>query len=94
LPVALYGYETWSNTLREDRRLRVFENRLLKFVFGPKMEEVTGGWRILYIEELYNFYSLPNIIRIIKTRRMKLVEHVARVGEEFWYEILKERDHL
>jgi hypothetical protein len=61
----------------------VFESRLLRFIFGPKMEEIAGGWRKLYIEELYNFTPLPNIIRIIKTSRMKLADHVACVGEKF-----------
>jgi hypothetical protein len=70
LPVVLYGCETWSLILREERRLRVFENRLLR-IFKPKRDEVTGGWRMLHDEELYNLYSPPSIIRMIKSRRMR-----------------------
>ena len=66
LPVVLYGCETWSLTLREERRLRVFENRVLRRVFGPKRDEVTGEWRKLRDEELSDLYSLPNIVREIK----------------------------
>ena len=61
LPVVLYGCETWSLTLREERRLRVFENRVLRRVFGPKRDEVTGEWRKLLNEELSGFYSLPKL---------------------------------
>jgi hypothetical protein len=64
----LYGYETWSVTLREEHRLRVFENRLLRRIFGPKRDEVTGEWRRQYNEELNDLYSSPNIIRLIKSR--------------------------
>jgi hypothetical protein len=71
LPVVLYGCETWSLTLREENRLRVFENRFLRRVFGPKRDEVTGEWRKLHNEELYIFYSSANIIRQIKSRRMR-----------------------
>jgi hypothetical protein len=63
LPVVLYGCETWSLTLREEHRLRVFENRMLRRIFGPKREEVTGGWRKLRNEELHNLYYSPSIIR-------------------------------
>ena len=66
LPVVLYGCETWSLTLREERRQRVFENRVLRTVFGPKMDEVTGEWRKLRNKELSDFYSLPNIDRVVK----------------------------
>ena len=66
LPVVLYGCETWSLTLREKRRLRVFENRMLRRVFGPKRDEVTGEWRKLHNEELSDLYSLPNIVRVLK----------------------------
>ena len=66
LPVVLYGCETWSLTLREERRLRVFENRVLRRVFGPKRDVVTGEWRKLRDEELSDLYSLPNIVREIK----------------------------
>jgi hypothetical protein len=68
LPVVLYGCETWSLTLREERRLRVFENRVLRRVFGPKRDELTGGWRKLHKEELRDLYSLPNIVRVVNWR--------------------------
>jgi hypothetical protein len=71
LPVVLYGCETWSLALREEHMLRVFENRVLRRIFGPKRVEVMGGWRKLHSEELHNLYSLPNIIRTIKSRRMR-----------------------
>jgi hypothetical protein len=64
LPVVLYGYETWFLTLREDHRLRVFQNRVLRRIFGPKRDEVTGGWRRLHNEELHNLYCSPSIIRM------------------------------
>ena len=73
---------TWSLTLREERRLRVFENRVLRRVFGPKRAEVTGEWRKLHNEELNDLYSLPNIVRVVKSRRMRWAEHVARMGED------------
>jgi len=81
LPVVLYRCKTWSPTLREERRLRVFENRVLRRIFGPKRDEVTGEWRKLRNEELNNLYSLPNIVRVIKSRRMRWAWHVARMGE-------------
>jgi hypothetical protein len=81
LPVVLYGCESWSLTLREECRLRVFENRVLRKIFGPKRDEVTGEWRRLHKKELYVPYSLPNIIRVIKSRRVRSVEHVARMVE-------------
>jgi hypothetical protein len=65
LPVVLYGCETWSLTLREVSRLRVFENRVLMRIFGPMRDEVTEEWRKLHYEELYDLYSLPNSIRVI-----------------------------
>ena len=71
LPVVLYGCETWSLTLREERRLRVFENRMLRRVFGPKRVKVTGEWRKSHNEELSDLYSLPNIVRVVKSRRMR-----------------------
>jgi hypothetical protein len=81
LPVVLYGCETWSLTLREKHRLRVFENRVLRRIFGPKRNEVMGEWRKLQSRELHNLCSLPDIIRQIKSRRMKWVEHTAGMGE-------------
>jgi hypothetical protein len=75
LPVVLYGCETWSLTLREEHRLR-----MLRGIFGLKRDEVTGGWRKLHNEVPYNLYSSPNIIRIIKSRRMRWAGHVARMG--------------
>jgi hypothetical protein len=81
LPVVLYGCETWSLTLREEHRLRVYDNRVLRRIFGPKRDEVTGEWRKLHSGELHNLYSSPDIIRQIKSRRMKWAGHVARMGE-------------
>jgi len=81
LPVVLYGCETWSLILREERRLRVFENRVLRRVFGPRRDEVTEEGRKLHKEELGDLYSLPNIVRVVKSRRMGWVGHVARMGE-------------
>ena len=66
LPIVLYGCETWSLTLREERRLRVFENRVLRRVFGPKRDEATEEWRKLHNEEFSDLYSLPNIVRVVK----------------------------
>jgi hypothetical protein len=66
-----YGCESWSITLREKHRLRVFENRMLRKVFGPKWDDVTGDWRKQHNEELHNLYSFPNIVRMIKSRRMR-----------------------
>ena len=82
MPVVLYGCATWSLTLRKERRLRVFENRVLRRVFGPKRDEVTGEWRKLHNDELRDLYSLPNIVRVVKSGRMRWVGHVARMGEE------------
>jgi hypothetical protein len=80
LPVVLYGCETWSLTLREEHRLRVFENRVLRRIFGPKRDEVTGEWRKLHIEELHSLYSSPDIIRQVQSRRMRWAGHVARIS--------------
>jgi hypothetical protein len=80
--VVLYGCETWSLTVREEHKPRVFENRLLRRIFGPKRDGVTGGWRKLHNEELHNLYSSPSIIRTIKSRRMRLTGHVSRMGEK------------
>jgi hypothetical protein len=80
--VVLYGCETWSLTLREEHRLKVFENNVLRRIFRPKRDEVMGGWRKLHNEELRDLYSSPNIIKIIKSRRMRWAGHVARMGEK------------
>jgi hypothetical protein len=80
LPIVLDGCETWSLTLREEHRLRVFENRLLRRIFGPKREE-EGSWRKLHNDELHSLYSSPNIVRVIKARRMKWAGHGACMGE-------------
>jgi hypothetical protein len=80
LPVVLYGCENWSLTLREECRLRVFENKVLRRIFGPKRDEVTGEWRRLHNKELYTLYSSPNIFRVMKSRRLRWAGHVARMG--------------
>jgi hypothetical protein len=80
LPVVLYRCETWSLTLREEQRLRMFENRVLRRIFGPKRDEVTGGQRKLHNEELHGLYSSPGIVRAIKARRLRWAGHVARMG--------------
>jgi hypothetical protein len=80
LPIVLYGCETWSLPLREEHRLRVFENRVLRGIFGPKRDEVTEEGRKLHSRELHNLYSSPDIIRQIKSRRMRWAGHVARMG--------------
>jgi len=82
LPVVLYGCESWSLTLREDRRPRVFENRVLRRVFGPKRDEVTGEWRKLHHEELNDLYCSSNIVQVIKQRRIRWAGHVERMGEK------------
>ena len=82
LPVVLYGCETWSLILREERKLRVFENMVLRRIFGPRRDEVTGEWRRLHNGELNDLYCSPNIVRVIKWRRMRWAGHVARMGEE------------
>jgi hypothetical protein len=82
LPVVLYGCETWSLTLREEHRLRVFENRVLRRICVSKRDERTQEWWKLHNEELHILYSSPSIIRQIKSRRMRWVGHVARMGEE------------
>jgi hypothetical protein len=82
LPVVLYGYETWSLTLREEHRLRVFENRILRRIFRQMRDKVAGEWRELHNEEFHILYSSPNIIKQIKSRRVKWVRHVARMGED------------
>jgi hypothetical protein len=80
--VVLYGCKTWSLILREEHRLRVFENRVLRGIFGPKRDEVTGEWKKLHNEELHDLYSSPSIVRIIKSRRMRWAGRVARMEEK------------
>ncbi|KAJ4429500.1 hypothetical protein ANN_21669 [Periplaneta americana] len=81
LPVVLYGCETWTLTLREEHRLRVFENKVLRKIFGAKRDEVIGEWRKLHNTELHALYSSPDIIRNIKSRRLRWAGHVPRMGE-------------
>jgi hypothetical protein len=81
-PVIRYGCETWSLTLREEQRLRPFENRVLRRTFGSKRDGLTGGWRKLHKEELYDFYTLPSIIGIIKSRRMRWAGNAERRVEK------------
>jgi hypothetical protein len=85
-------------SLREEHRLRVFENRVLRRIFGPKRDELTGEWRKLHNEELHVLYSSSSVIRIIKSRRMRLAGHVARMGRrgtliDYWWESQGERNH-
>jgi hypothetical protein len=82
LTVVLYGCETWSLTVREGHRLRVFDNRVLRRIFGPKRDGVTGGWREVLNEELHDLYSLPSVIRIIKLRSKRWVRHASQTGEK------------
>ena len=94
----LFGTIPMSLTLTEERRLREFENSVLRRIFGPKRDEVTGEWRRLHNEELNDLYSSPNIVRVIKSRRMRWVGHVARMGEErgcigSWWGNRREGDH-
>ena len=99
LPVVLHGCETWSLTLREEHRLRVFENRVLWRIFGPKTDGVTVEWRKLHNEELNDLYCSPNIVRVIKSRRIRWAGHVARMGDRRGARRVligtpRERDHL
>jgi hypothetical protein len=98
LPMGLYECETWYLTLREEHRLSVFENRVLRRIFGPERDEVTGEWRKLHNEELHDLYSSSSINRIMKSRRMSWVGHVTRMGRrgtriDCWWEIQRERGH-
>ena len=77
----MYGCETWSLTLREEHKLRVFENRSLRRIFGPKRDEVNGKWRKLHNEELNDLYCSPNVVRVIKSKRKGLVGQIARMWE-------------
>jgi hypothetical protein len=79
LPVLLYGCETQSLALREEHSLRVFENRVLRRIFGPRREE-DGSWRKLHNDEFHGLYYSPNFVRVIKSWRMRWVGHVARMG--------------
>jgi hypothetical protein len=84
--------------VREEHGLRASQNRVLRRIFGPKRDEVTGDWRKLHNEDLHNLYSSPNIIRMINSRRMRLAGHVARMGRRgmhigYWWESQRERDH-
>jgi hypothetical protein len=92
--VVLYGCETRSLALREEHRLREFENRVLRRIFGPKRDDVTGDWRKLHNEELHNLYYSPSIIRMIKSRRMRRAGHAARMRRGMhighWWEIQKD----
>jgi hypothetical protein len=97
LPVVPSGCETWSLILRKEHRLRVFGNRVLRKIFGPKREE-DGSWRKLHNDEFHSLYSSPNIVRVIKSRGMRWGEHVARMGRGevftgFWSGGPKGRDH-
>jgi len=82
LPVVLYACETWSLTLREERKLRMFENMVSRRICRPRRDEAKGEWKRLHNEELNDLYSSPNIVRVIKSRRMRWAGHVARMGEE------------
>jgi hypothetical protein len=83
--VGLYEYETRFLTLGEEHRLRVFESTVISRMFGPKRDEVRGGWRKLHNEELHNLYSSPSITRMFKSRRMRWDEHVVRIGKKRMY---------
>jgi hypothetical protein len=91
LSVVLYGYEIWSLTLREEHVLRMFENGVLRRIFGLKRGEVTGEWRKLHNEELHDLYPSASVIRMIKLRRMRWRGHAGR--ERFWWESQQEEDH-
>ena len=99
MSVVLYGCETWSLILREERRLRMFVNRMLRRIFGAKRDEVTGEWRKLHNEELNDLYCSTNIVRVIKSSRIGWARHVAHMGREDvytgnWWRKVRETDHL
>ena len=94
----MYGCETWSLTLKEEKKLRVFENMVLRIIFGPRRDEVTGECGRLHNEELNDLYPSPNIVRVIKSRRMRWAGYVASMGEErgcigSWWGNRREGDH-
>jgi len=92
LPVVLYGCEIWSLTLREKCSLRFFENRVLRKIFGPNRDKVTGEWRKLHNEDLNDWYSSPNIIRVTYSRKMRWAGHVALMRErKYVYRLLVEK---
>jgi hypothetical protein len=92
LPADFYGCKIWSLTLREEYRFKVFENRAVRRIFGPKWDDVTGEWRKLHSEELHNLYPSPNNIRQIKSRRMSWAGYVVRMGaERKLYKVLVEK---
>jgi hypothetical protein len=95
--VVLYGCETWSLTLRKEHTLKVFHNRVLRIIFGPKRDEIIGDWRKLHNEELRKLFSSPSIIRMTKSRR-RWTGHAANMGRRvmhisFWWESQNERDY-
>ena len=99
LLVVLYGFETWSLTLREERRLKMSENRVLRRIFGPRRVEVTGEWGKLNHEEVSDLYCSPSIFRVFKSRRMRWTGHVARMNyrrgvSRVWVGALRDTDHL
>jgi hypothetical protein len=99
LPIVFYECETWSLTLTEERKLRVFVNRVLRKIYEPKRDELTGEGRKLHTEELYDLYPSPDIIRVIKSRRMRWTGHVACMGQRrgvyrVWWGSLREGDNL
>jgi hypothetical protein len=98
LPPVSIVCQTWSPALSKECRLRVFENRMLRKIFGPKSGEVIGKWRRLHNQKLHALYSLRNIVRVFISRRMRRMEHVTRIekGEHtrFWWRNVREKDHL
>jgi hypothetical protein len=98
LPVVLYGCETCSLTLREEHRLRVFWNRMLRRILGPKRGELTGGWRKLHNEEIHDLYSSSSIVRVIKSRRMRWAVQITRMAGRgahvgYWWESPRKGNH-